>query len=194
MKMKKIFLVIVIFVAHFSVQGQGFEWGRVNVSVDMSSQSSFFNGGAYLFKNHPERAAHFTLGYRLGRYWELAGYLGYSASAPEFLSTLPSPDPGYTVAFSNGARGIYGAILQYHLAPYGTTLPLSLAIRVGFDLSGIEADGAWLGVVTSYRLTHHVTLNLDTDCGSFRCARRVRWVFGEHSLVGRAALRLQVSF
>ena len=92
--MKKTMIIclgIVIFNFQFSVfnslRAQGFDWHRLNVSIDYSTQSpaflslSLLQGRSGLFAGHPASSLNIGVGYRLWGHFEAGLYANYSGAS-----------------------------------------------------------------------------------------------------------------
>lgn len=193
---------IMIFTFHLapstSLRAQGFDWGRISLSADFSSQGNTFGiANGLRLTGHPERAVHLTAAYRLGRRWELGIYGGYKGSdAPTASVQSFANNPLIrSVYVENTSDFIYGALVQWYLVPYDKRQYIfaDVALRVGFDFSGTEADNVWGGMSAIYRATDHVALCLDVDFGSFRYASISNFVNERDTWGTRSTLRLQVA-
>ncbi|MBR1550283.1 MAG: hypothetical protein IJ634_06560 [Bacteroidales bacterium] len=203
--MKKILLAcasIIILNFQFSIfnslHAQSFDWGRISLSADYATQGNAFGlTNGLRLKDHPERAVHLTAAYRLGRRWELGLYGGYHASTATTGSTTASGSGPVirSVYIEDGSELIYGAFVQWYIIPYDKRqlINVDAAFRVGFDLSGTEADNFWAGMTSIYRVTDHVAICLDLDFGSFRYASVINFINDKDTWGMRSALRLQVS-
>lgn len=202
MKKTIIVAIAIVFTAHLSpftaLHAQSFDWGRISLSSDFSTQGNIygFTHGLRL-KDRPERAVHLTAGYRLGQHWELDLYGGYCAStATSGSPAAPGGNPVIrTVYVKNESELIYGAFVQWHIVPYDMrqVINIDMALRVGLDFSGAEADHVWGGMSSIYRVTDRVALCFDVDFGSFRYASITNFINDRDTWGMRSALRLQVS-
>lgn len=181
-----------------SLHAQGFDWNRMSLSVDFSSQSDIFGiANGLRLTGHPERAVHLAAAYRLGRHWELGLYGGYlAAGAPTSSITGTGGNTLIrSIYVENANEIIYGAFVQWYLVPYDKRqyINMDVTLRAGFDLSGTEADNVWAGLSVLYRITSHVSLCLDVDFGSFRYTSTFSFINDRNSWNTRGTLRLQVS-
>ena len=187
--MKKTMIIclgIVIFNFQFSVfnslRAQGFDWHRLNVSIDYSTQSpafqslSMLQGRSGLFAGHPASSLNIGVGYRLWGHFEAglyANYTGASATSGTGKRDLGNGQTLQTVYFKDESAFGWGALVQVHLVPYKYRheIGIDMKARLGFDFSGVEADNFWGGIGWNFWISKHVSLTFGADFGSFRYSR-----------------------
>lgn len=208
--MKKTMIIclgIVIFNFQFSVsnslRAQGFDWHRLNVSIDYSTQSpplySFLilQGRSGLFAGHPASSLNIGVGYRLWGHFEAglyANYSGASATSGTGNRDLGNGQTLQTVYFKDESAFGWGALVQVHLVPfkYRHEIGVDMSARLGFDFSGVEADNFWGGIGWNFWISKHVSLTLGVDLGSFRYSRMENALNGSNMWGGRFTLGAQV--
>ena len=208
--MKKTMIIclgIVIFNFQFSVfnslRAQGFDWHRLNVTIDYSTQSPAFNavsllqGRSGLFAGHPASSLNIGVGYRLWGHFEAglyANYSGASATSGTGNRDLGNGQTLQTVYFKDGSAFGWGALVQVHLVPYKYRheIGIDMSARLGFDISGLEADNAWFGIGWDYWISKHVSLTWSADFGSFRYSRMENALNGSNMWGGRLAMGVRV--
>lgn len=208
--MKKTMIIclgIVIFNFQFSVfnslRAQGFDWHRLNVSIDYSTQSpafqslSMLQGRSGLFAGHPASSLNVGVGYRLWGHLEAglyANYSGASATSGTGNRDLGNGQTLQTVYFKDGSAFGWGALVQVHLVPYKYRheIGIDMSARLGFDFSGLEADNAWFGIGWDYWISKHVSLSWSADLGSFRYSRMENALNGSNMWGGRLAMGVRV--
>ncbi len=208
--MKKTMIIclgIVIFNFQFSVfnsiRAQGFDWHRLNVSIDYSTQSpafqslSMLQGRSGLFAGHPASSLNVGVGYRLWGHLEAglyANYSGASATSGTGNRDLGNGQTLQTVYFKDGSAFGWGALVQVHLVPYKYRheIGIDMSARLGFDFSGLEADNAWFGIGWDYWISKHVSLTWSADLGSFRYSRMENALNGSNMWGGRLAMGVRV--
>ena len=208
--MKKTMIIclgIVIFNFQFSVfnslRAQGFDWHRLNVTIDYSTQSPAFNavsllqGRSGLFAGHPASSLNIGVGYRLWGHFEAglyANYSGASATSGTGNRDLGNGQTLQTVYFKDGSAFGWGALVQVHLVPYKYRheIGIDMSARLGFDISGLEADNAWFGIGWDYWISKHVSLTWSADFGSFRYSRMENALMGNKMWGGRLTLGAHV--
>ncbi len=208
--MKKTMIIclgIVIFNFQFSVfnslRAQGFDWHRLNVTIDYSTQSPAFNavsllqGRSGLFAGHPASSLNVGVGYRLWGHFEAglyANYSGASATSGTGNRDLGNGQTLQTVYFKDGSAFGWGALVQVHLVPYKYRheIGIDMSARLGFDFSGLEADNAWFGIGWDYWISKHVSLSWSADLGSFRYSRMENALNGSNMWGGRLAMGVRV--
>ena len=194
--MKKTMIIclgIVIFNFQFSVfnslRAQGFDWHRLNVTIDYSTQSPAFNavsllqGRSGLFAGHPASSLNIGVGYRLWGHFEAglyANYSGASATSGTGNRDLGNGQTLQTVYFKDGSAFGWGALVQVHLVPfkYRHEIDVDMRARLGFDFSGVEADNFWGGIGWNFWISKHVSLTFGFDFGSFRYSRMENALMG----------------
>lgn len=208
--MKKTMIIclgIVIFNFQFSVfnslRAQGFDWHRLNVSIDYATQSpafiavSLLQGRSGLFAGHPASSLNIGVGYRLWGHFEAglyANYSGASATSGTGNRDLGNGQTLQTVYFKDGSAFGWGALVQVHLVPYKYRheIGLDMRARLGFDFSGVEADNFWGGIGWNFWISKHVSLTFGVDLGSFRYSRMENALMGSKMWGGRLILGAQV--
>jgi len=208
--MKKTMIIclgIVIFNFQFSVfnslRAQGFDWHRLNVTIDYSTQSpafqslSMLQGRSGLFAGHPASSLNVGVGYRLWGHLEAglyANYSGASATSGTGNRDLGNGQTLQTVYFKDGSAFGWGALVQVHLVPYKYRheIGIDMSARLGFDFSGLEADNAWFGIGWDYWISKHVSLTWSADLGSFRYSRMENALNGSNMWGGRLAMGVRV--
>jgi len=208
--MKKTMIIclgIVIFNFQFSVfnslRAQGFDWHRLNVTIDYSTQSPAFNavsllqGRSGLFAGHPASSLNIGVGYRLWGHFEAGLYVNYtgaSATSGTGNRDLGNGQTLQTVYFNDGSAFGWGALVQVHLVPYKYRheIGIDMSARLGFDISGLEADNAWFGIGWDYWISKHVSLTWSADFGSFRYSRMENALMGNKMWGGRLTLGAHV--
>ena len=208
--MKKIVLIcasILVFNLQFSIsnslRAQGFDWHRLNVSIDYSTQSpafqslSMLQGRSGLFAGHPASSLNVGVGYRLWGHLEAgfyANYSGASATSGTGNRDLGNGQTLQTVYFKDGSAFGWGALVQVHLVPYKYRheIGIDMSARLGFDFSGLEADNAWFGIGWDYWISKHVSLSWSADLGSFRYSRMENALNGSNMWGGRLAMGVRV--
>ncbi len=208
--MKKTMIIclgFVIFNFQFSVfnslRAQGFDWHRLNVSIDYSTQSpafqslSMLQGRSGLFAGHPASSLNVGVGYRLWGHLEAglyANYSGASATSGTGNRDLGNGQTLQTVYFKDGSAFGWGALVQVHLVPYKYRheIGIDMSARLGFDFSGLEADNAWFGIGWDYWISKHVSLTWSADFGSFRYSRMENALNGSNMWGGRLAMGVRV--
>lgn len=208
--MKKIVLVCVsamFFTFHLlpftSLRAQGFDWHRLNVTIDYSTQSpaflslSMLQGRSGLFAGHPASSLNIGVGYRLWGHFEAglyANYSGASATSGTGKRDLGNGQTLQTVYFEDGSAFGWGALVQVHLVPfkYRHEIGVDMSARLGFDFSGVEADNFWGGIGWNFWISKHVSLTFGVDLGSFRYGRMENALNGSNMWGGRLTLGAQV--
>ena len=208
--MKKTLIIclgIVIFNFQFSVfnslRAQGFDWHRLNVTIDYSTQSSAFNavsllqGRSGLFAGHPASSLNVGVGYRLWGHFEAglyANYSGASATSGTGNRDLGNGQTLQTVYFKDESAFGWGALVQVHLVPYKYRheIGIDMRARLGFDFSGVEADNFWGGIGWNFWISKHVSLTFGADFGSFRYGRMENALMGNKMWGGRLTLGAHV--
>ena len=208
--MKKTMIIclgIVIFNFQFSVsnslRAQGFDWHRLNVSIDYSTQSpaflslSLLQGRSGLFAGHPASSLNIGVGYRLWGHFEAglyANYSGASATSGTGKRDLGNGQTLQTVYFKDESAFGWGALVQVHLVPfkYRHEIGVDMSARLGFDFSGVEADNFWGGIGWNFWISKHVSLTFGVDLGSFRYGSMENALNGGKMWGGRLTLGAQV--
>lgn len=208
--MKKTILIcasILVFNLQFSIsnslRAQGFDWHRLNVGVNYSTQSpnfgsvSLLRGRSGLFAGHPARSFSLGVSYRLWGHFEAglyASYMGASANSGTGKRDLGGGQSLQTMYFKDGADFGWGAVVQVHLVPYKYRheIGIDMSARLGFDFSGLEADNAWFGIGWDYWISKHVSLTWSADFGSFRYSRMENALNGSNMWGGRLAMGVRV--
>ena len=153
------------------LQAQGFDWHRFNIAADFSYQPSALNHGSGILKQHPGRALHLGVNYRLKRRSELGAYT-YRVGAWAWSSgdePLGNGQRLHWIGWDNGYEWGCGLLVQYHTIPFDkrNTLGVDMVLRLGMDLHSIEADRLWCGVGFLYRFSRHMSVSYGLDVGSF---------------------------
>ncbi len=201
--MKKIFLLaasIVVFNPLFSIfnslQAQGFDWHRFNITADFSFQPSLLHHGSGILKNHPERAFHAGINYRIARHWEvglyadLVGATAWQSAYERHGDVVVWRMLGFTNQYQVG----FGTLVQFHSVSFEkrNRVGIDMILRLGMDLYETEADRFWGGVGFIHRFSRHMAVTFSTDFGTFYYGRQHDMITGVDSWHLRTSVGVQV--
>ena len=177
-EMKKIIIILVIFVTASTINAQTTKNGgvldRINMELSVNSlQSPNFYFGSGLLKGHPERAVDLTASVRLWQHVEIGGVLslqGASQSGHSGIATIGDIDY-YYLGWDDNRYHLGGGIkVQLHLTPFDKRYLHSelvdLTLRGGWGLGG-QVEGFWFGAGEELRLSRQLVWTISADYGQF---------------------------
>ena len=153
---------------------QGFDWHRINIAVDASTQltaTSVLQLGSGVLANRPNRSVSLAVNYRLWQHWEVGLYANLvgSNAMSSGGQDIGNGQSLQWIFVTNGYEVGWGVTAQFHIIPYRFRheMGLDMTLRLGFDFGEAEADNFWGGLRYTYNLSRHVALSASFDFGSF---------------------------
>ncbi len=180
-----------------SLYAQGFDWGRISINVNGSMQPFVMMQGSGLLGQHPDRSVSLGVSYRLWQHCEAGLYAYYMGaqvwSGGSFVQQPTSYSHHWIYVQDESAFG-WGALVQLHLVPYRYRRDIGgdMVLRLGMDITGMEADALWAGLGYFYDLSRHVSLSAGSDFGSFRYSRMNSSLMGGSMWGTRVIVGVQV--